>query len=179
MPDYPVIKIYGKSIFLSFLTLSFSAPPFAFEKITIGRVFAEGNYKNSTDVETISCSRGGSSQTTRIISNRTGGGISGNEEAMKFAFIDTRSLFRNLLLPPLLHPCLAREGGKNSGRRALSRIIHVRSKWTTNRDLPFRLGGFVSKSLQFYESFTHLCFSPRRIEEFGAIRFPGINYFPA
>lgn len=34
---------------------------------------------------------------------------------MKFAFIDTRSLFRNLLLPPLLHPCLAREGGKTRG----------------------------------------------------------------
>lgn len=177
MPDYPVIKIYRKSIFLSFLTLSFSAPPFTFEKITIGRVFAEGNDKNSTDVETISCSRGGSSRTTRIISNRTGGGISGNEEAMKFAFIDTRSP------QPVITTTVAsvsREGGgKNSGRRALSRIIHVRSKWTTNRDLPFRLGGFVSKSLQFYESFTHLCFSPRRIEEFGAIRFLGINYFPA
>lgn len=96
---------------------------------------------------------------------------------MKFAFIDTRSP------QPVITTTVAsvsREGGgKNSGRRALSRIIHVRSKWTTNRDLPFRLGGFVSKSLQFYESFTHLCFSPRRIEEFGAIRFPGINYFPA
>lgn len=69
----------------------------AYYSRTIGRVFAEGGDKNSTDSW---------SESTRIISNRAG--IPWNEEAVRFAFIDT-FVVQSIIITVA---SVSREGGK-------------------------------------------------------------------
>lgn len=144
----------------------------AYYSRTIGRVFAEGGDKNSTDSW---------SESTRIISNRAG--IPWNEEAVRFAFI-VQSIITTVA-------SVSREGGKTLGGlftfvRAFKRDTRTnsisdrsyhfcieRKSWT--RKPVWRFRPTTLKILRAREFYSLL--SLRGISR--STRFPGKNNFPS
>ena len=144
----------------------------AYYSRTIGRVFAEGGDKNSTDSW---------SESTRIISNRAG--IPWNEEAVRFAFI-VQSIITTVA-------SVSREGGKTLDGlftfvRAFKRDTRTnsisdrsyhfcieRKSWT--RKPVWRFRPTTLKILRAREFYSLL--SLRGISR--STRFPGKNNFPS
>lgn len=148
----------------------------AYYSRTIGRVFAEGGDKNSTDSW---------SESTRIISNRAG--IPWNEEAVRFAFIDT-FVVQSIIITVA---SVSREGGKTLGGlftfvRAFKRDTRTnsisdrsyhfcieRKSWTRKPVWRFRPTTLkILSAREFYS-----LFSLRGISR--STRFPGKNNFPS
>lgn len=151
----------------------------AYYSRTIGRVFAEGGDKNSTDSW---------SESTRIISNRAG--IPWNEEAVRFAFIDT------FVVQPIITTVafVSREGGKTLGGlftfvRAFKRDTRTNS--ISDRSYHFciarqRRKSWMRKAIWRFRPTTLKILRAREFYSLLSLRgisrstrFPGKNNFPS
>ena len=126
----------------------------AYYSRTIGRVFAEGGDKNSTDSW---------SESTRIISNRAG--IPWNEEeAVRFAFIDTfvvQSIISTVA-------SVSREGGKTLG--GLFTFVRAFKRDTRTNSISDRSYHFCIARKKILDAQTRLAISPNYSNNFTRTR---------